>query len=1432
MESPLQYYVLGLALLCAASLQAFAEDPPAAPADPGEALVNLLERLQADPATLNQVKEALIKDIEAQKAAAPDAEAAENAARIAELESQVRLLAEQTAAAQKELDDLKAKVAAAPAFAPRRLEVLEQSLRVIEAIAPSEPAATPTPTPAESVVEAAPAVSSPPSTDFSTEQIQFFEKRVLSILSERCFKCHGETDPKSGLRLDSLAGMLQGGKRGPAIVQGKPEESLLIKALHQEGDLKMPAEGPQLDPAQIETLSTWIKVGAPWPGPATSTPPSPAPAVPEPVPAPTAVAVAPAVAPSGPDAIDFNRQIRPLLSEYCYACHGPDANKRKGGLRIDDGVGGYQSLPSGETAIVPGDLATSELYRRLTTDDADDRMPPAEAQKHPKPEHIDLLRRWIEQGARWEKHWSFVPPQRSALPAVAKPDWPRNDIDRFILQKVEGEGFEPAPEAEREKLIRRLTFDLTGLPPAIDEVDAFVDDASSDAYAKVVDRLLTSPRYGEHMARQWLDLARYADTNGYHIDNERQMWRWRDWVIDAFNTNMPFNRFSVEQLAGDLIPDAGTSEKLASGFNRNHMINFEGGAIPEEYRTQYVIDRLTATSTVWMGLTVGCAQCHDHKFDPISQREFYQMFAFFNTIPEQGLDGQGGNSAPLMKAPLPEQTAQLDSLRAELELLRADRDKPMPEVDAAQATWEAQWAVSQKDRWIVLEPTTFTPTVEGENKGVYEILASASMPGIQAIRLDALAHAPLPSEAARTEFSLREFELDVASTKTPETFERVKLTLVNTDRLQQDAVESAKAIDGNADSAWPISDFHAGKNRTAIFVPERPIGGPEGSLIRIRMRHNSGDAYPSYGSFRFSVTADPQMRPATFDGWYYSGHYAADSGDAAYQAAYPPEAGIDLEAKAADGRATWVQLRGAFPDGQINPLSGEVGASYLYREIDSPSARAMTITIGSNDAVKIWLNDRVVHDNNVARGVKADEDIVRVQLDAGKNRLLAKVVNYGNDYAFFFRNAYEQVGAVPLNIELALEGPAEARSPESVATVRDFFRRFESAEWRDIDKAHAAKETELKAYDDAIPTAMVMAEMDQPRETFMLNRGQYDQFGDKVEAATPAVMPPLPAGAKANRLGLAQWLVDPANPLTARVTVNRFWQRFFGTGIVKTSEDFGVQGEWPSHPELLDWLAVEFMESGWDVKHLVRLMVTSATYRQSSRLTPELTERDPNNRLLARGPRYRFDAEIVRDNALAVSGLLVEHVGGPSVKPYQPAGLWEEVAFGGGFTAQVFAQDKGEANYRRSMYTFWKRQAPPPNMMLFDAPNREVCTSQRARTNTPLQALALLNDPQFVEASRAFGERIMKQGGGTPEDRVNFAFRAVTSRWPTDPERAILLDMYQQQWTEYQANPDSAVQLLSIGEAPRDPTLDTCELAAWSIVANAILNLDEAYTKG
>lgn len=838
--------------------------------------------------------------------------------------------------------------------------------------------------------------------------------------------------------------------------------------------------------------------------------------------------------------IDFNREIRPILADNCFACHGPDQRQRKAKLRMDTREGLLAELKDGSPLLAPGKPAESGLVQRITHKNPGKLMPPPASGKRLSEHQIALLGKWIEQGARWSGHWAFTPPSRPSLPRVAEPGWPRNEIDYFILARLQVAGLTHSPQAERTTLLRRVTLELTGLPPTPAEIEQFLTDTSPSAYEKVVDRLLDSPRYGEHMARYWLDAARYGDTHGLHLDNYREMWPYREWVIRAFNSNLPYDQFLVEQLAGDLLPGATLDQQVATGFNRCHVTTSEGGSIEEEVYVRNTLDRVDTTGTVILGLTIGCARCHDHKFDPISAREYYQFFAYFNNIEGSPLDGNDARHAPIVRLGTPRQRANLD--RA---VKRADELRKQIAAEVARA------AVEEK-----------------------------AEPGV---------------------------------------------------------------------SWWRR-------------------GGGEQSL------------------------------------------------------------------------PTWLQAQQS------------KGGSGLPRPIQ---------TLVKLDPVK--------------------------RTDAQKKQL--------RDY--YVENVHAPLRSVfePLQRELA-----------------------------DVE----GQRTELEKI---LPTTLVFKERKELKPAYILKRGEYDQRGEPVERKTPAFLPPM-TDVKQDRLSLARWLVAPNQPLTARVAVNRFWQQCFGTGLVKTTEDFGSQGEPPSHPELLDWLAVEFQQTGWDVKWLMKTIVMSATYQQSSRVTPDRLARDSENRLLSRGPRFRLDAEMLRDQALALSGLLVERVGGASVKPPQPGGLWEAVAYTGSNTAK-FTPDTGiEKVHRRSLYTFWKRTSPPPQMNAFDAPSREGCTVRRERTNTPLQALLLLNEKQYVECARNLAERTLTEGGDTQEERITYLFRLATSRRPDMVEMQELVRTLADLRATFSRDVAGAQQLIAVGESKVKSRRDPSELAAWTLLANLILNLDEVITKG
>jgi mono/diheme cytochrome c family protein len=1012
-----------------------------------------------------------------------------------------------------------------------------------------------------------------------------------------------------------------------------------------------------------------------------------------------------------PDPIDYNRDIRQILSNHCYACHGPDQNKRQAGLRLDKQETILAELESGGHAIVPHKSGESKLIAHITSTDDDEVMPPPTAGKRLTPTEIEKLRRWIDEGAKWKGHWSYLKIERPAVPTTSDPSWLKTPIDSFILARLDRDGLKPSREAAKATLIRRLSFDLTGLPPSIAEINDFLADKSSGAYERVVDRLLASARYGERMAQKWLDLARYADTNGYHIDNHRDMWRYREWVIGAFNRNLPFDQFTVEQIAGDLLSGATLDQQIASGFHRNVMVNFEGGADPAEYLTKYIVDRVTTTATVFLGSTLACTECHDHKYDPFTQREFYQLYAYFNNVPEQGLDGQQENPRPSIRVPTPEQTLQLEAYRQQL----ANLEKVVAG-ELAKITIEPPSA----SRMLASEPR--------EHVWVDDELPAGSKPdGQEKASSWHWVQSPLP--------------------------------VLNGARASE---RTASGISQHTFTAARYPLFVGPGDKLVAHVFLDPANPPE----QVMLQFHDGD------------------------GWEHRAYWGANK--------------IDWGSDASPGRLAM----GPLPE----------GGRWARLEVD-----AAAVNLQPGATISGWACTQF--------GGHAFWDKLGIVTRSPQGSSI-----FDDQATWELTERSRTKSKAPADVREAIKVEPAQRSAQQKQLVRDYFVRFLYSKSRDIfEPLHAQIvqiQTAQAALEKSVSSTMVMSDMPQPRDTFVLVRGDFRAKGEKVVPGVPASISRLPEGAPSNRLGLARWLVDRDNPLVSRVTVNRYWQQYFGTGLVKTSEDFGTQGEWPSHPELLDWLAAQFIDSGWDVKGLQKLIVMSAAYRQSSRVDNETLKHDPYNRLLARGPRFRLDAEMIRDNALAVSGLLDGRIGGPSVWPYQPPGLWEEVSFEGDFSSQKYVQSHGADLYRRGIYTYLKRALPYPPMVTFDAPNREVCTDCRARTNTPLQALVLLNDPAYVEAARVLAQRIMKEGGASTPERLAFAFKLCTARAPQPKELEVLTHVFEAQLAKYMQNPAAATKLTGIGESARPADLNPAEWAAWTAIGNLLLNLDETITKG
>ena len=1041
-------------------------------------------------------------------------------------------------------------------------------------------------------------------------------------------------------------------------------------------------------------------------------------------PAPTAAA-----APIKTRKIDFNRDIRPIFSDNCYFCHGPDKNRRKADLRLDTKEGLFTAKDDA-FPVVAGKPDDSVLYMRITSDDADFRMPHKDSNKHLTPEQIALIKQWIEEGAEWKGHWSYIPPAKpTTMPSETIEGFARNGIDGFVAEKLTAMGLKPSPEADRVTLIRRLSFDLIGLPPTHDEVEAFVNDKSPDAYEKVVERLLANPHYGERMSVFWMDLVRYGDTIGFHSDNPREVWPWRDWCINAFNKNQPFNQFSIEQIAGDLIPNATREQKVASAYNRLLLTTGEGGAQAKEYVKKYEGDRVRNVATTWLGVTMGCCQCHDHKFDPFTQKDFYRMGAFFADIQEPAIS----LPQPELLLPSPEQEKQLkqldDSIAATKKKLDTDTPELIADAEKREKKLKDQFAEIDKlggaVKWTPLVVTDATSTggamlkqekdailATGPNpdKAEYTVKGIAKLKNITAVRVDALPDKSLPGGGpgrfSTGNFVLTEFDASIERGAGPTT-QPVAFQAANATFEQPAGAENPyrkypaqAAIDGDkfgANLGWAIADQFNRANY-AVFETAADLGAADELALAVVMKFNFGGGH-ALGKFRISVTDAP--RP-------------------------------------------------------VRPVPMKNAPENIVKIIETPLEQRTT-------AQKTELAAYFRNSSSLLK--PARDELAKLTKD--RNELTGPpVVNKANAMI---------TGGIPRTLT-TISGP--------------------------------------------------------PRIVRVLARGNWqDESGEIVTPGVPAFMRQIdvPVERGASRLDLANWLVARDNPLVARCFVNRLWKMFYGQGMAKPLDDLGAQGEWPTHPELLDWLAVEFMDSGWDVKHMIRLMVTSGTYRQQSVFTKDLREKDPYNKWVARQGAFRLDAEFVRDNALAIAGLLSPKMFGPSVKPYQPNGYWEFL----NFPKRVYDQDHGESIYRRGLYTWWQRTFLNPELLNFDAPSHEECVAERTRSNTPQQALTLLNDPTYVEAARAFAARIIGECGGDTPTRIKWAYNTALSRDPRPEEIPILTALLEKQRKRYLTDMPAADGLLSVGESKptANPHVPTEELAAWTSVARTILNLHETITR-
>lgn len=990
--------------------------------------------------------------------------------------------------------------------------------------------------------------------------------------------------------------------------------------------------------------------------------------------------------------ISFSRDIKPILAGRCFACHGPDSEDRQADLRLDERDAAVESH-----ALVPGKPNESAVFRRITSDDPDLVMPPTGSKKPAlSKDEIETVRLWIEQGAKYDAHWAYVKPERPEVPAVPESaaGWPVNPIDNFLLVEMQKHGLQPSPEADKRTLLRRLSFDVIGLPPTPAELAAFEADTSDEAYARQVDRLLASKHFGERMAMYWLDVVRYADSAGYHSDNEREIWPFRDYVINAFNQNKPFDQFTREHLAGDLLPNATTEQRIASGYNRLLQTTEEGGAQAKEYTAKYQADRVRNTASIWMATTMGCCECHTHKFDPFTIKDFYSFGAFFADVQERAVGRQEQT-----KVPTAEQEAQLAKLDAQLAELKAQYAASTPEFDAALTAWEAEAKkelASTASIWQVVRPESAVSsgkaTLEfqddhsllatGENpaKDNYTVTLPVAEGKLTGIRLEAFTDKRLSKGSlsrANGNFVLTEVKAALVGADGKES--PLKFASAEAD-FSQDGWPVAAAIDGKNNTGWAVDGHNKAADHAAMFVFDKPAEVAAGAKLIVTLEHQSAHAQHNIGKFRLSTTA-----------------------------------------------------------------------------VEKP-----TLT--------------------------------------------------GNRF--------------PADVVAALEVEASARNEQQKKTLADYYRTIAPA-LQGVREKIAAIEKERTDLVNSFPSTLVTMSV-EPRTVRILARGNWlDDSGEIVQPAVPEFLGKLSGDKRLTRLDLANWLVSRDHPLTSRVMVNRLWKLAFGRGIVGTMEDFGMQGEMPSHPELLDWLAVEFMDSGWDVKHMYKLMLMSRAYRQQSTPSAEQNEKDPTNIYLARQNRFRLDAEMVRDNALAVSKLLVTKIGGPSVKPYQPAGYWQYL----NFPKREWQNDKGENQYRRGLYTFWQRTFLHPSLLAFDAPSREECTVNRPRSNTPQQALVLLNDPTYVEAARALAIRIVQEGGDNTPARLEFAFREVLNRQPREDEAQLLTGLYDKHLKQYQADQESARHLQTVGDLPTPQGLDPAQLAAWTSVSRVLLNLHETITR-
>ncbi|MFT4515119.1 MAG: mono/diheme cytochrome c family protein [Planctomycetota bacterium] len=1403
--------------------------------------------------------------------------------------------------------------------------------------------------------------------------------------------------------------------------------------------------------------------------------------------------------------VDYLRDVRPILATHCYECHGPDGDQRKGDLRLDRKHDAFAKFED-YSIIVPGNAKDSELIVRILSDDPDEVMPPTKADDKLKPAEIEILRKWINEGAAWQEHWAFVAPTRPSMPPVQDGEWVKNDIDAFILAQLEKKGLRPSGEATRQAWLRRVSFDLIGLQPTPKEIKAFVTDTTADAYEKVVDRLLADKRYGERMASDWLDVARYADSNGYQRDSERQAWKWRDWVINALNTNMPFDQFTIEQLAGDLLEKPTLEQKIATGFNRNHAVNTEAGEELDEYRSAYVIDRVHTTTTTWLGLTVACAQCHDHKYDPISQKEFYSFYGFFNSIKERD-SARGRNPKPAIAAPGPDDLPKLRNIEQRIAMLKQRLEQDDPITDTFQAQWEERTRerLAGPIEWTTMKPTEFMArygsrlvlqedgsllaTGPTPSRDTYDVVFTPGARKIEALRIEVLPDPSLPKgssgRADDGRFILSKLTThltSVSDSSDPPLIAYAALEAdINQERDSEEhyltainpgsfagsvALETGSSSQGGGfgrrgRGGWSIAGDERKQARHAVLVPNKPLKSNAMSILRLTLEHNSRSKFKSLiGRFRVSFTEDSRIRdqlvPLAKSNWRSIGPFPAQTTAAAFATEFGPEKDKALVkplwkkkhnqpilppvAKPSSGKPSGKpssssksssekptgkpeaskpavassegggkpggkqsSKSGKKPSGKGGPManaakpgdkseaqaekksepekkaeppkkkprpkrlawteqrtwrdgssasvssSGPAAATYLSRKIETKTPRTARLTFRGGVGAKIWLNGNLVGNfapedkpapktptptagSNFPAGFNpADltpemaamftqsqsrrsrpttkEHELHIGLRKGENHLAIKLIGKGaaksssrrggssssqgqpsmssrgrssGGTSFTFTMTpegedilnYETTLAVhtrkndnrkPVALNAAAITKATTRTKKSEKkktltpaerrekVVRKWYRTNIDVAGRVLAAELRKLEREKSEIESKLPSALVMEELDTPRVTDVFIRGDYRNRGEKVLVDTPSMLPPMPKDLPKNRLGLAKWLVSGTHPLTARVTVNRAWQTFFGRGIVSTAENFGIRGSQPTHPKLLDWLATEFVGSKWDLKKLHRLLVLSATYRQNGFTSKDAIKNDPNNTMLARGPHQRLSAEMVRDQSLYAAGLLKQEIGGKSVKPHQPEGLWRATLGSG-----RWSESKGDDKYRRGLYVYWKRGVPYPSFMAFDSSKRETCVVSRTNTTTPLQALVTLNDPVYAEAGRHLGKRLLKEGGKDDKSRIAYGFQLVASRNPDMRELEILTKLLGELRKEYEGDEKAAKEVLGLikkkkptssrGRSRGRPTPTPevkkptpkpdknapkpAEAAAWALMGCTLLNLEAAVRRG